>query len=111
MNVDQLVPATEGSEPFRLSHEKFIPETPGCYVLCSAICTILYIGLAENLRRRMCQHLDSPEKRSKTRDGRAVLFYWRETESIYALERAWLNLHYSCEGVRPSLNKVDSPVG
>jgi hypothetical protein len=110
VKVDQLIPIAQRSEPFRLSHEKFIPEKPGCYALVSATFTVLYLGLTDNLRRRMRQHRDNEEKTSGTVAGRAVLFYWREDDEPYALERSWLNLHYLLEGVRPVLNKIDSPV-
>jgi predicted GIY-YIG superfamily endonuclease len=111
MNVNQLNPTTARSEAFRLNCNRFVPETRGCYVLCSSIGTILYIGLADNLRRRMAQHLDNPEKTLETSVGRAVLLYWLEAENIEALERAWMNEHIGAEGQLPVLNKVFSPVG
>ena len=71
---------------------------------------MLYIGLAENLRRRMNDHLDSPSKASETRLGRAVLFHWLETADTNKVERTWMNIHAQSEGTLPLLNKVYSPV-
>jgi len=58
----------------------------------------------------MDQHLDTPGKTRVTLEGRAVLFYWRETEEIEATERGWLNAHRIVEARLPILNKYDSPV-
>lgn len=111
MNVRDLVPRPSQSEPFRPSHTKFVSERSGCYVLCSAVGKVLYIGLAENIQRRMGQHLEDPTKTQETTVGRAALFYWLEAEGINALERAWMNVHIQHEGVLPVLNRVYSPVG
>jgi predicted GIY-YIG superfamily endonuclease len=72
---------------------------------------VLYVGLADNLRRRMRQHLSTPEKTKETPAGRAVLFYWIESAEIHAIERAWMNTHIEHEGALPELNAVFSPVG
>ena len=106
----QLIPAVTKSEAFRIGSAKFVPANGGCYVLCSAIGTILYIGLTKDLRARMTQHLSNPQKTLETAAGRAVLFYWLEAENIQALERAWMNEHIANEGALPVLNKVFSPV-
>ena len=111
MNVKDLNPRPSHSEAFRASHTKFVPERSGCYALCSAVGTVLYVGLAENIQRRMAQHLEDPTKTQETVAGRAALFYWLEAENINALERAWMNVHIQHEGVLPVLNRVYSPVG
>ena len=111
MNVNELVPRPNRSEAFRQSHVKFVSDSSGCYALCSAVGTVLYVGLAENIQRRMAQHLATPIKTQETPVGRAVLFYWLEAENIQSLERAWLNVHVQHEGVYPVLNRVFSPVG
>lgn len=110
MHVDKLVPRASRSEPFRWSHEKFVPAVPGCYALCSAIGTVLYVGLADNLRSRMGDHLSTPEKTAETPFGRAVLFYWIESDQVHSVERAWMNTHIQYEGVLPYLNRVFSPI-
>jgi hypothetical protein len=71
---------------------------------------VLYVGLATNLRRRMNEHLDSPEKTRATEKGRSVLFHWLETPDINKVERTWLNIHVQHEGAYPPLNKIYSPV-
>jgi predicted GIY-YIG superfamily endonuclease len=110
MNIDQLIPQALCYELFRRSRERFVPETSGCYVLTNISKIVLYIGLADNLRRRMKQHLDSPEKTAKTKLGKGVLFFWRETRETHKLERTWMNTHIQHEGLLPVLNKVYSPV-
>jgi hypothetical protein len=62
-SIESLPPRKEA---FRRSDERFMPENPGCYVLTTFLGVVLYIGLAQNLRRRMSQHLDNPQKTSPT---------------------------------------------
>lgn len=57
----------------------------------------------------MNQHLDSQEKTCVTSLGRAVLFFWVETDDLNKLERTWMNIHIQHEGAIPELNKVYSP--
>jgi hypothetical protein len=71
---------------------------------------VLYVGLATNLRKRINDHLDCPEKTRETVKGRAVLFHWLETADINKVERTWMNIHIQHEGALPLLNKVYSPV-
>lgn len=71
--------------------------------------TVLYIGLTNNLRRRMNEHLDNPEKTCETKNGRAVYFFWIESDEVNKIERAWMNIHNLIEGALPLLNKVYSP--
>jgi hypothetical protein len=71
---------------------------------------VLYIGLADNLRRRMNDHLDNPSKTGETKQGRAVLFHWLETPDTNKVERTWMNIHMQNEGILPLLNRVYSPV-
>lgn len=71
---------------------------------------VLYVGLAVDLRHRINDHLDNPEKTNLTEKGRAVFFYWLETEEINKVERTWLNIHIQHEGVMPVLNRIYSPV-
>lgn len=110
MKLSSLIPAPTKCEPFRRSRERFIPASSGCYVLTTFDQTVLYIGLSINLRRRMNEHLDNEEKTALTKQGRAVLFYWMESEDTNKIERTWLNIHIQHEGVIPILNKVFSPV-
>ncbi len=70
---------------------------------------VLYIGLTNNLRRRMNNHLDSPKKTGGTKIGRAVLFFWIESADTNKIERTWMNIHIQCEGSLPELNSVYSP--
>jgi hypothetical protein len=110
MNVEQLSPSPKNKEAFRLSREAFIPNRAGCYVLTTFSGVVLYVGLAKNLRKRMRNHLDTPEKVNVTSAGKAILFYWYECADINKVERTWLNTHIEHTGCMPVLNKVFSPV-
>ena len=86
-----------------------IPAQTGCYVLANVKDVVLYIGLAADLHRRFGQHLDSPEKTGVTPLGKAVFFYWLETQDTNKLERTWMNIYQLSEGKLPVLNSVYSP--
>lgn len=109
MNVIALTPHPASSEPFRRSRERFIPEVAGCYVLSTFDGRVLYVGLADNIRRRVNQHLDSPAKTDATVEGRVVLVHWLETRDTNKVERTWMNIHITNEGRLPILNLVYSP--
>src|SRR6266511_2147100 len=104
MNVEALEPTPRSKQPFRLSHQKFVPERSGCYVLSTFKDLVLYVGLAMDLRRRMGEHLDSPGKTEETALGRAIWFHWMETEDLNKVERTWMNIHIQAEGRLPELN-------
>jgi hypothetical protein len=110
VNVGLLVPKPIKSEPFRRSQEKFVPDVAGCYVLTTFTGEVLYVGLSINLRRRMNEHLDNLVKTGLTDKGRAMFFYWIESEDTNRIERTWMNIHIQNEGVIPILNKVYSPI-
>src|SRR5206468_12902185 len=109
MNLSSLIPQPSAFETFNRSRLIYIPDKPGCYVLCSFSRVVLYIGLSKNLRRRMNEHLDNYEKTRETALGRAVLFYWLEGLELNKLERTWLNIHIQHEGALPTLNRFYSP--
>ncbi|MCW5691609.1 MAG: GIY-YIG nuclease family protein [Pseudolabrys sp.] len=109
MNIAGLNPAPTHREPFNRSKERFVPEVAGCYVLTTFEGTILYIGLTDNLRRRVNEHLDNPIKTGLTKFGRAVIFHWIETPDTYKIERTWLNIHSYTEAALPVLNGMNSP--
>lgn len=109
MKVASLSPRPPKSESFRRSRERFIPEAPGCYVLTTFEQVVLYIGLTNNLRRRINEHLDNPSKTKLTEVGRAVLVYWIETTEVNKIERTWLNIHLLEEAALPVLNSIYSP--
>ena len=109
MNIKWLVPLPAHRQPFRLSHQKFVPPKPGCYVLTTFDEVVLYVGLAVDIHRRMGEHLDNPEKTSATILGRAIWFHWVETADLNKVERTWMNIHIQHEGRLPELNSVYSP--
>ena len=112
MNLSKLVPAPKNKESFQRSCSKFVPDSCGCYVLTTFNDVVLYVGLATNLRDRMEQHLDDPEKTSPTEKGRAVWFYWIQLRplELERVERTWINIHEQLEAVKPILNSIHSPV-
>jgi predicted GIY-YIG superfamily endonuclease len=109
MKINQLIPQPFCCGMFRRSQTRFVPDTPGCYVLTTISRIVLYIGLTDNLRRRMNEHLDDPKKSVAMELGRAVLFFWLETQETHKVERTWMNTHIQHEGSLPLLNKVYSP--
>ena len=108
MIVSDLRPAPTASQPFSRDRCKFVPAKAGCYILAALDGCILYAGLSVNLRKRMEEHLDTPEKRAVTAHGRAMLFHWIETDDLQAVERGWLNSHQAITGAWPILNKAAS---
>ena len=109
MNVSELIPKPLNRESFRRSREKFLPDTAGCYVITTFDGTVLYIGMSVGIRRRMIQHLDTPQKVLPTVLGKATWFYWLETADTNKVERTWLNIHNLAEGRLPILNSIYSP--
>jgi hypothetical protein len=110
MNILELIPPPQAYEAFRRNSCIFVPQTRGCYVLTTFLNEVLYIGQAVDLRRRMTEHLDTPEKIRETPVGRAIFFHWLAYEDIGMLERTWMNINIQHEGRLPVLNKVYSPV-
>lgn len=109
MNIAELIPPPSHREAFMRSRERFVPAASGCYVLTTLDGVVLYVGLADNLRRRMGQHLDNPEKTGLTKLGRAIFFHWYESAETEKVERTWMNIHIQHEGVLPVLNRAYSP--
>jgi GIY-YIG catalytic domain len=109
MKIDELIPRPLLCKSFRRNQERFIPKTSGCYVLTTFEKVILYVGLTNDLRRRINEHLDNSEKTTVTQNGKAVLFFWIENKEINKIERTWLNMHIQFEGAIPVLNKIYSP--
>ncbi len=109
MKLKALVPLPTQRETFKRNRERFVPSAPGCYVLATFDGDVLYIGLSVNLRKRMNDHLDNPQKTGTSKNGRAVFFYWLKSSDINKIERTWLNIHIEHEGVLPILNSIFSP--
>jgi excinuclease UvrABC nuclease subunit len=110
MNISAISPNAQHYETFSRNRCKFVPQCSGCYVLTTFTNVVLYVGLAKNLRARMSDHLNDPEKNRETPLGRAVLFHWLETNDTLVVERTWMNIHVQHEGKLPILNTVYSPV-
>ena len=112
MRVDKLLPPTEGSIPFSWAAIGQVPEFTACYVLTAHDKTILYIGQAYNLSRRIRQHLDDPEKRRDTTWGVVQWLYFGSCSSneLSHLERTWIDaFRLANGGDLPPLNKIQPP--
>jgi GIY-YIG catalytic domain len=112
MKIEELEPQPLDKVLFTLASFKEVPKECGCYVLTTFENKILYIGLSDNLYVRFKQHLNNPEKTKPTKEGRAIWFYFLsyDAKNLEHLERSWLNQFGIINGVRPILNKVDSPL-
>lgn len=112
MNVNELTPSPKEKVPFKLTFFKSVPKDSGCYILTTFQNDILYIGLATNLNNRFKQHLENPDKKNPTSDGKATWFYFTtfDSKNLPKLERTWLNEFTNVHGKLPVLNKVNSPI-
>ena len=110
MNFKQLNPQPKSRERFHRSRQRFVPRKAGCYALVSFQGTVLYVGLARNLKRRFGDHLDDPKKTSNTADGRAFFFLWHECIALERIERTWQNECETVDGKLPVLNRIRSPI-
>jgi hypothetical protein len=112
VNVDQLIPPPTKRVEFSLRNRHFVPSEPGCYALATFSSDVVYIGLTNNLYRRLCQHRDAKEKREPTSLGIAFWFHFLTCDEgeTYRIERTWLNEYVELHGEMPTLNKVYSPV-
>ena len=110
MTAGELVPLPAHCVPFRRDCLRAVAAVSGCYALTTALGVVLYLGLAKDLRARMRQHLDNPEKVMPTPRGRAVQFHWIEATALEQVERGWLNAYGIIHGELPILNKVGSPI-
>ncbi len=113
MKVNELNPKIIEKIEFQLNKVKFVPNKIGCYVITNFQHEIMYIGQTVNLKTRMQQHLENPEKTKLTLIGKAYYFYYKTIEhenDLNRLERGWLNNHELREGQIPILNAVRGPI-
>jgi len=113
MNIKDLLPPTENKIEFHLSKLNFLPELNSCYVISNFFGEILYIGLTNNLKRRVKEHLESREKTKLTQKGKGYFLYYKIIEREIELkihERSWLNQFELMEGKLPILNSIHSPL-
>lgn len=112
MKIEELDPRPTQKEVFRLNRYQYIPEQSACYALVSFQEDVLYVGIAENLRRRFENHLNDPRMISITKYGTAFFIYWltcNENE-LEKIERTWQNQCELQDGSLPVLNRIRSPV-
>ena len=109
MFVKDIKPKIEFTKEFEFSKLNSIPDTYGCYIISNFNEEIMYIGKATSLRNRMTNHLDTPEKNTKTKLGKAYWFSYKLCENefeISKLEKGWLNEYELKNGELPIFNKI-----
>lgn len=112
MRADELLPPVEGSVQFSWATIGQVPEFTACYVLAAHDRTILYIGQARNLSRRIRQHLGDSDKRQDTAWGMARRLYFKSCSSneLSQLERTWVVAFVLANGGElPPFNKIQPP--
>ena len=112
MNTRELIPAAPHRVRFSLSARKHVPEVAGCYALAAFGDEILYVGMAKNLQRRLCQHCDDETKRNRIRGTVATWFYFVlcDEAELWRIERGWMNQYQERHVELPPMNKVYSPI-
>ena len=109
MYVNDLAPRPIEWLPFSKGQIRRAPQNSGCYAITTFDNHLLYIGMAINIKRRLVQHLDDPDKATITPYGRATKVFWRMADDIRKLERTWLNSCAATDGALPPFNIIDSP--
>jgi len=112
MRIEMLSPKPTEKVAFSPTSLIQVPLVSGCYILSTFDGSILYVGLATNIKSRFKQHLDNPEKVKPTIEGKAIWFHYIEfnPNNLPMLERTWLNQYQNEHGRFPILNKKSSPV-
>jgi hypothetical protein len=113
LKVDQLAPRVANRVRFSLREQKLVPSAPGCYALVSLDEEVLYLGLTNNLSRRLAEHCESRVKRAPVNGRKAMWFHYVPVEKLKLgrVERGWMNQYLQLHGRLPPLNRVFSPVG
>ena len=112
MQVGRLVPKADSRELFAWSSVGVVPETSGCYALVTHDKIVVYIGQANDINRRMKDHLASYEKLSRTPWGYARWLYYRrcDVSDLWQLESEWTRqFKLANRGGRPHFNKAEPP--
>lgn len=113
MKIAELTPPVLNKASFHLSKVKFLPQSPGCYVITNFHDDILYIGQTNNIKSRVNTHLNDLHKTQITELGKAIHVYYNLVDKeihLSRLERGWLNDFELKEGRLPLLNSFRGPV-
>ena len=94
---------------FSLQFIDRIPDVSGCYVLSNIYKDILYIGMSQNVHRRMREHLNDPRMKQRTSLGFVAWFNYHQLqyEFCYQTEQKLLFQHKFKEGILPILNRTN----
>lgn len=108
MKVAELDSEIKCRVGFELRFSIGVPSKPGCYMLASFYGDVLYVGMTNNLQRRMEEHLDNSRMMQRTSFGLASWFYFRSLseECLYQTERHLLSRYKFKEGQLPPLNRI-----
>lgn len=88
-----------------------IPKVSGVYILTTYFHSILYIGVSNNLQRRIIEHLSNPIKLNLTPLGKVYWLFFKQCpqKEYRRRERGWILQHQLFEGVLPYFNKIEAP--
>lgn len=114
MTFAQLKPTPISKNYFDRCGSNQIPRVSGCYALCRSDGLIFYIGQSRNIRSRIKQHLQNPQKTKRTEFGTPSVVWFLEypKEKLNSLENTWIQSYKNAHcGKLPLLNKVDAPIG
>ena len=114
MVATQLKPTPISKDYFDRYGSNRIPKVSGCYALCRSDGLIFYIGQSKNIRSRIKQHLNNPQKTRKTEYGTASMVFYLEypKERLDALENSWIHSYKNAHcGKLPLFNKIEAPIG
>lgn len=99
----EFVTLVQKRRPYQcFSDRHLLPDVPALYVVLDDYSTLLYIGIATNLRQRWADHHRAPQMYGHYR------IYWRTTESASERvrhERAFIRMY------RPLWNGTEQPRG
>ncbi|MYD53444.1 MAG: hypothetical protein F4W96_03950 [Chloroflexi bacterium] len=112
IRASALAPQPTQRIPFQRRHLARVPANSGCYVLSTFDETVVYIGKAQDLRRRVGTHLGDRSKREVSDRGVAVWLDFRLTAvaELGQLESAWVEQYKLEEGGRlPPFNEINPP--
>ena len=84
----------------------------GCYCLTNASGTVLYVGQAVSVRRRLVQHFAGPKRTQLTAQGRVSQVGWRMAAllELDRLERGWIAAVTLRDGCLPAMNRQGGPL-
>ena len=111
MKVKDLCKPSIRRVEFSKKSQHIVPCKSGAYVLSTYFEEILYIGVSQNLQRRMLEHLNDQAKVENTPLGKAfwISYLLCSEKDFRFYEKGWIFAFQLAEGKRPYYNKIDPP--